>query len=112
MHGLTTEFLSDKPRFADVADEFVKFIAGAELIAHNAAFDVKFFNAELAKTGRKPITDYCETVTDSLLLRALAVPRQAQLAGRVVRPLASPTRTARCTAPCWTRSCWPRSGWP
>lgn len=67
MHGLTTEFLSDKPRFADVADEFVKFIAGAELIAHNAAFDVKFFNAELAKTGRKPITDYCETVTDSLL---------------------------------------------
>ena len=67
VHGLTTEFLSDKPRFSDVADEFVKFIQGAELIAHNAAFDVKFFNAELAKTGRGPVTEYCETVTDSLL---------------------------------------------
>ncbi|MBD9385080.1 DNA polymerase III subunit epsilon [Achromobacter sp. ACM02] len=67
VHGLTTEFLSDKPRFADVADEFVKFIQGAELIAHNAAFDVKFFNAELAKTGRGAVTEYCETVTDSLL---------------------------------------------
>ncbi|WP_313625204.1 DNA polymerase III subunit epsilon [Achromobacter sp.] len=67
VHGLTTEFLSDKPRFSEVADEFVKFIQGAELIAHNAAFDVKFFNAELAKTGRGPINDFCETVTDSLL---------------------------------------------
>ena len=67
VHGLTTEFLSDKPRFAEVADEFVKFIQGAELIAHNAAFDVKFFNAELAKTGRGVITEYCDTVTDSLL---------------------------------------------
>jgi DNA polymerase-3 subunit epsilon len=67
VHGLTTEFLSDKPRFADVADEFVKFIQGAELIAHNAAFDVKFFNAELDKTGRGAVTEYCETVTDSLL---------------------------------------------
>lgn len=67
VHGLTSEFLSDKPRFGDVADEFVKFIHGAELIAHNAAFDVKFFNAELAKTGRGPITEYCDTITDSLL---------------------------------------------
>jgi len=67
VHGLTTEFLSDKPRFAEIADEFVTFIQGAELIAHNAAFDVKFFNAELAKVGRGPITDFCETVTDSLL---------------------------------------------
>lgn len=67
VHGLTTEFLSDKPRFAEVADEFVKFIQGAELIAHNAAFDVKFFNAELAKIGRGPITEFCDTVTDSLL---------------------------------------------
>lgn len=67
VHGLTTEFLSDKPRFAEVADEFVEFIQGAELIAHNAAFDVKFFNAELAKIGRGPLTEFCETITDSLL---------------------------------------------
>jgi len=67
VHGLTTEFLSDKPRFADIVDDFVKFIEGAEIIAHNASFDVKFFNAELAKAGRGPITDYCAAVTDSLL---------------------------------------------
>jgi DNA polymerase-3 subunit epsilon len=68
IHGLTTAFLSDKPRFGDVAKEFVDFIQGAELIAHNASFDVKFFNAELAKIGMGKINDYCEEVTDSLLL--------------------------------------------
>jgi DNA polymerase-3 subunit epsilon len=67
VHGLTMEFLIDKPRFADVVDDFLKFIAGAELIAHNAAFDVKFFNAELARLGRPPIAEYCHCITDSLL---------------------------------------------
>src|SRR3546814_188306 len=47
VHGLTTEFLADKPRFPEVAEQFLEFIQGAEIIAHNAAFDVKFFNAEL-----------------------------------------------------------------
>ena len=66
VHGLTTEFLSDKPRFGDVADQFISFIEGAELIAHNAGFDVKFFNAELQKIGRKSIDSYCDSVIDSL----------------------------------------------
>jgi len=66
VHGLTTEFLADKPRFPEVADEFIEFIQGAELIAHNASFDVKFFNAELEKIGRGPIAGYCELITDSL----------------------------------------------
>jgi len=68
VHGLTTAFLSDKPRFPDVAKQFVDFIAGAELIAHNAAFDVKFFNAELAKVGMGKLADYCGQITDSLVL--------------------------------------------
>ncbi len=66
VHGLTTDFLSDKPRFGEVAAEFLRFIEGAELIAHNANFDVKFFNAELQNTGHKTLDHYCDSVTDSL----------------------------------------------
>lgn len=67
VHGLTTEFLADKPRFPEVAEQFIEFIKDAELIAHNASFDVKFFNAELEKVGRGPIADHCAVITDSLL---------------------------------------------
>ncbi|OZI29646.1 DNA polymerase III subunit epsilon [Bordetella genomosp. 7] len=67
VHGLTTEFLADKPRFAEVADQFLDFIRGAELIAHNASFDVKFFNAELASIGRGELAAHCGQITDSLL---------------------------------------------
>lgn len=68
VHGLTTAFLSDKPRFPQVANQFLTFIEGAELIAHNAAFDVKFFNAELAKVGMGKLAEHCGKITDSLLL--------------------------------------------
>ena len=112
VHGLTTEFLSDKPRFADVADEFVKFIAGAELIAHNAAFDVKFFNAELAKTAASRSPTIARPSPIRCCTRARCSQASATRWTRCATALASPTRTARCTAPCWTRSCWPRSGWP
>ncbi|HLO96660.1 MAG TPA: exonuclease domain-containing protein, partial [Burkholderiaceae bacterium] len=47
IHGLTVEFLADKPRFAEVADQIVDFLSGAELVIHNAAFDIGFMNAEL-----------------------------------------------------------------
>ncbi len=66
VHGLTTEFLADKPRFPDVIDEFLAFIDGAELIIHNAPFDVRFLNAELDRIGRPPVTTFCNGVTDSL----------------------------------------------
>ncbi len=66
VHGLTTEFLADKPRFADVVEEFLAFIQDAELIAHNASFDVKFFNAELERIGRGEIAQYCASITDTL----------------------------------------------
>jgi DNA polymerase-3 subunit epsilon len=48
VHGISNEFLADKPRFAEIAAEFLQFIAGAELVIHNAAFDVGFLDAELA----------------------------------------------------------------
>jgi DNA polymerase-3 subunit epsilon len=55
VHGLSAEFLSDKPLFAQVADEFLTFIGDAPLVIHNAGFDIKFINAELARLGRAPI---------------------------------------------------------
>jgi DNA polymerase-3 subunit epsilon len=67
VHGLTTEFLSDKPLFEEKIDEFLAFIEGAELIIHNAPFDLKFLNAELARIGREQVTQFCDGVTDSLV---------------------------------------------
>jgi DNA polymerase III subunit epsilon len=55
VHGLTAEFLADKPLFADVADEFLAFAGDAPLVAHNAGFDIDFLNAELKRGGRAPI---------------------------------------------------------
>ena len=57
VHGLSEKFLSDKPLFAEIADEFVAFVKGAALIIHNASFDMKFLNAELAKLGRDDLRD-------------------------------------------------------
>ncbi|WP_337996357.1 DNA polymerase III subunit epsilon [Oleispirillum naphthae] len=55
IHGLTAEFLSDKPLFDEIADEFLKFIGDAPLVIHNAAFDIKFLNMELRRAGLKPL---------------------------------------------------------
>ena len=65
VHGLTTDDLSDKPRFADIADEFLEFVQGAELLIHNAPFDVAFLNAELERAGRPKVEAVC-TVADTL----------------------------------------------
>jgi len=69
VHGITNEFLEDKPRFADVVEEFLHFIEGAELVIHNANFDIGFLNAELALLGSDypQIQDICGVV-DSLAL--------------------------------------------
>lgn len=68
VHGLTSEFLADKPRFADIAEDLLAFVRGAEVIIHNAAFDLEFLDAELARLGRAPFAQHCERVTDSLKL--------------------------------------------
>ncbi|MBW7469956.1 DNA polymerase III subunit epsilon [Marinobacter sp. F4218] len=76
VHGITNEFLADKPRFAEVADEFFEFIKGAELVIHNAAFDVGFMDAEFARL--KPVrktADYCGIV-DSLAIARKRHPGQ------------------------------------
>src|SRR5579862_6639678 len=55
VHGLSDDFLRDKPVFAVVAEEFLAFIGDAPLVIHNASFDIKFINAELERVGHKPI---------------------------------------------------------
>jgi DNA polymerase III subunit epsilon len=66
VHGITLEFLADKPKFADIADEFLEFINGAQLIIHNAPFDLGFLNAELDRLGRVPVETVCSGVIDTL----------------------------------------------
>jgi len=66
VHGLTEEFLKDKPVFAQVFDDFLEFIGDAQLVIHNAAFDMKFINAELATVGHGGIPD--KRVIDTLIM--------------------------------------------
>jgi len=67
VHGLTTEFLSDKPKFAEVANEILDFVTGADLIIHNAPFDIGFLDAELALLGKPPFKEHCGEVIDTLV---------------------------------------------
>jgi DNA polymerase III subunit epsilon len=66
IHGLSGEFLKDKPRFSEVAEELIAFIGEAPLVAHNASFDLNFINAELERAGQTAITR--DRVIDTLLL--------------------------------------------
>lgn len=76
VHGISQEFLRDKPRFADVADELTEYLSGAELVIHNAAFDVGFLDNELAlaRAGSR-VADLC-TVLDTLELARKLHPGQ------------------------------------
>lgn len=68
VHGLTDEFLSDKPRFAEHAPEVLEFLDGAEVIIHNAPFDTGFLNEELKRLGRPAVHTLVAKVTDSLAM--------------------------------------------
>ena len=66
VHGLTTEFLRDKPKFAEVAEEILRYLEGAEIIIHNAAFDIGFLDKELERLGKPVFTSFVSEVTDTL----------------------------------------------
>jgi DNA polymerase-3 subunit epsilon len=68
VHGLTRHFLQDKPKFAEVADELLAFVRDAEVIIHNASFDLEFLDEELRRIGRPSFAGHCRRVTDSLTL--------------------------------------------
>jgi DNA polymerase III subunit epsilon len=77
VHGLTEAFLSDKPLFAAVADELLAYVNGAEVLIHNAAFDVGFLNAELARLQRGPFNQHTNQITDTLLMARELYPGKA-----------------------------------
>ena len=68
VHGISNDFLKDKPRFSAVADELLDYLQGAEIIIHNAPFDVSFLNRELELIGREPIAHCVGRVIDSLMM--------------------------------------------
>jgi len=68
VHGISNEFLKDKPKFAGVADELLDYLQGAEIIIHNAPFDVSFLNKELELIGKEPLRHWVAKVTDSLMM--------------------------------------------
>ena len=105
VHGLTTDFLRDKPKFAAMGQEIVEYLRGAELIIHNAAFDVGFLNKEFERAGLDPLHRYASEITDTLAMAKAVYPGQAQFARCTVRSLRRrplqpylPRRQARCAA--------------
>ncbi len=87
VHGLTDEFLADKPLFASVADELLEFVEGAEIVIHNAAFDVGFLNEELRRLGRPKFPGFVARITDSLLMAREMFPGKANSLDALCRRL-------------------------
>ena len=77
IHGITDDFLADKPPFAAIADELIEFVAGAEVIIHNAAFDVAFLDAEFKRLGKPKFAAQVAQVSDSLLMAREMFPGKA-----------------------------------
>ena len=76
VHGITLEFLQDKPLFEAVAQDLINFVNNAEMIIHNAPFDVGFLNNELGRIGLQPITTFCDKITDTLKMAKDSRPGQ------------------------------------
>jgi DNA polymerase III subunit epsilon len=87
VHGITDEFLADKPPFASIAPELLEFVAGAEVVIHNAAFDVGFIDAELARLHLGPFARQAAKVTDSLQLAREQYPGKANSLDALCRRL-------------------------
>ena len=68
VHGISNEFLRDKPKFAEVAEEILRYLEGAEIIIHNAAFDIGFLDKELERLGKPVFTSFVSEVTDTLAM--------------------------------------------
>ena len=87
VHGLTDEFLADKPLFASVVDELLEFVDGAEIVIHNAAFDVGFLDEELRRLGRPKFPGFVGQITDSLLMARELFPGKANSLDALCRRL-------------------------
>jgi len=87
IHGLSAAFLADKPRFADKADEVMDFLAGAQLVIHNAAFDIGFMNAELRRVARPLVATRVASVLDTWQLAKELFPGKANSLDALCRRL-------------------------
>ncbi len=87
IHGLTDAFLAEQPKFAELAEDLLEFLAGAEVIIHNAAFDVGFLNAELKRLRRQPFHTVAAKVTDTLLMAREMFPGKANSLDALCRRL-------------------------
>lgn len=87
IHGLTDEFLADKPLFASIADELLEFLAEAEIIIHNASFDVGFLDEELRRLGRPPFARHVGAITDSLQMARSLYPGKSNSLDALCRRL-------------------------
>ena len=87
VHGITDEFLADKPPFATIADELLEMLSGADVVIHNAAFDVGFLNAELARLGRPALSSQVARVTDTLLMARQMFPGKSNSLDALCRRL-------------------------
>jgi DNA polymerase-3 subunit epsilon len=107
IHGLSTEFLKDKPFFAEIAEELAAFIGDAPLVAHNALFDIAFLNAELERAGKLLVQR--ERAVDTLLLARRKYRGRPTGWMTSVYVVASTIPGAPNTAPCSTLNFWQRS---
>ena len=87
IHGLTDAFLADKPKFREVAAEFIEFVRGAELIIHNAAFDVGFLNAELRRVQQPRAAELAGGILDTLVMAREQYPGKANSLDALCRRL-------------------------
>jgi DNA polymerase-3 subunit epsilon len=115
VHGITREFLADKPTFEQIAEEFMTFVDGAELVIHNAPFDVGFLDHELRRLGGKwgAVAERCRILDTLKMARDLHPGQKNSLdalcrTGRAWRWCGPRTRTWSATARSWKR--WPRAG--
>ena len=107
VHGHTAEVLRDKPVFASVVDDFLAFIGDSRLVIHNADFDMRFINAELARLGRAAIG--MDRVVDTLALARKSIPDSRTASTPCATATASTARGGSGTARCSTRRFWSRS---
>ena len=87
IHGLTDEFLADKPKFREIADELVEYVRGAEVIIHNAGFDVGFLDAELRQVGQPRFAELAGGILDTLVMAREMFPGKANSLDALCRRL-------------------------
>ena len=87
VHGITEAFLADKPKFHEVVEEFIEFVRDAELVIHNAPFDIGFVNVEMKRLKRPPINDVVNGVRDTLLMAREMFPGKANSLDALCRRL-------------------------